>query len=106
MTIKMFRLITGEDIIAEQINDNTEQNMDIKNAIVLMVIPSRTGNPNEQTMGFAPYPNYLPKDSDITLSINKDNIVFTLSEVDPQFLEQYNQIFAKIIAPSNKIILK
>ena len=37
---------------------------------------------------------------------NKDNIVFTLSEVDPQFLEQYNQIFAKIIAPSNKIILK
>jgi uncharacterized membrane protein len=96
--IKMFRTISGEDIIAECIEENV-----YINAIQLVVVPSKK-NHNEQSYGFAPFPQYSQPKSDAKITFTPSNIVFFI-DVDEQFLEQYNSIYGNIMAPSPKIFL-
>lgn len=100
--IKMFRTISGEDVIAEII-DSEEEFLNCKNIIQLMLIPSKA-NPQEVNYGFAPYPQYARPKSEAIVSFNKNNIVFFV-DIDEDFLEQYNAVFNNIVAPSAKIIL-
>jgi hypothetical protein len=100
--IRMFRTATGEDVIAEYV-ETTELGDVYKNAIQLVIVPSRT-NPQEQSYAFAPFPHYSQKGSDLKLTFNKERIVFFI-EVEDEFLGQYNSVFGHITTPSPKFIL-
>ena len=103
--IIQLRLITGEDIICEIVNNN-ESSLDVKNRIQIAMIPSKA-NPGEMTYGFMPFPNFSNPKSEKSISISWNSIVFSIKEddVEPDFLEQYNQIFRKIVAPTGKLIV-
>lgn len=104
--IEMFRLVSGEYIIAERIGEVDEAGIEVlyKNPITLITMPPQQGQ-KEQMFGFAPFPHFAqPGGDEITLTFNRVNIVCWFAP-DPQFLDQYKTIFNKILTPSSKLII-
>ena len=95
MNVKLIRMWSGEDVIADQVGDLTDSIV-IRNPIV--AIPAGNGQ-----MGFAPWSPLL-KDKDIDLEITKKYIVY-ISEVQDQINEQYQEMFSLIKSPSKKLIM-
>lgn len=100
--VRMFRTISGEDVIAEFVESVDGRDVYI-NAIQLVVVPSRQ-NPEEQSYGFAPFPSYSQPKTEGKLQVKPELIPFFI-DVDEQFLDQYNTVFGHIVAPTPKIIL-
>ena len=95
MNVKLIRMWSGEDVIADQVAD-LEDSITIRNPIV--AIPTGNGQ-----MGFAPWSPLL-KDKDIDLEITKSYVVY-ISEAQEQIVEQYQSMFSVIKAPSKKLIV-
>jgi hypothetical protein len=95
MNVKLIRMWSGEDVIADQVGDLTDSIV-IRNPIV--AIPA--GN---SQMGFAPWSPLL-KDKNIDLEVSKKYVVY-ISEVQEQIVEQYEQMFSVIKSPSKKLIV-
>mgnify|MGYP003329525327 CR=1 FL=1 len=95
MKVKLIRMWSGEDVIADQVGDLTNTIV-IRNPIV--AVPTGNGQ-----MGFAPWSPLL-KDKDIDLEITKKYIVY-ISEAQDQIAEQYQEMFSVIKAPSKKLIM-
>jgi len=95
MNVKLIRMWSGEDVIADQVGDLVDKIV-IRNPIV--AIPAGNGQ-----MGFAPWSPLL-KDKDIDLEVAKTYIVY-ISEAQEQIVEQYEQMFSVIKSPSKKLII-
>ena len=95
MTVKILLLKSGEDVIADLIEEN-DDSVVISNPIV--AIPAGNGQ-----MGFAPWSPLL-KDKDETLEVTRKYIVY-IADTQDQIEEQYNQMFSVIQAPSKKLVL-
>jgi len=95
MNVKLIRMWSGEDVIADQVGDLTDTIV-IRNPI--MAIPAGNGQ-----MGFAPWSPLL-KDKDIDLEVSKKYVVY-ISEAQEQVVEQYEQMFSLIKSPSKKLIV-
>jgi len=95
MNVKLIRMWSGEDVIADQVGDLTESII-IRNPIV--AIPAGNGQ-----MGFAPWSPLL-KDKNIDLEVSKKYVVY-ISEAQEQIVEQYEQMFSVIKSPSKKLIV-
>lgn len=95
MSIKYLRIIGGENIVADLVEDNSD-NVVITNPIV--AIPT-----SESQIAFAPWAAIQdPSESNIT--IDKRHIIF-ITECAPQIADQYANMFGTIIAPSKQLIL-
>jgi hypothetical protein len=95
MNVKLIRMWSGEDVIADQVGDLTNSIV-IRNPIV--AIPTGNGQ-----MGFAPWSPLL-KDKNIDLEVSKKYVVY-ISEAQEQIVEQYEQMFSLIKSPSKKLIV-
>ena len=95
MNVKLIRMWSGEDVIADLIEEN-DDSVVISNPIV--AIPAGNGQ-----MGFAPWSPLL-KDKDETLEVTRMYIVY-IADTQDQIEEQYNQMFSVIQAPSKKLVL-
>jgi hypothetical protein len=99
MDIKAFRLITGEDIIAEVVANKGDW-WDLKNPVQLAMLPSQA-DPTKNTFGFVPYPSYTEAKE---IRFNDQHIIFVIDPAE-EFKAQYDRIFgAGIIMPSSKVI--
>ena len=96
MNVKLIRMSSGEDVVAT-IVDETDSVLKIEDAIV--AIPTGEGK-----LGFAPWSPILSK-SDKILPVNKNFVVY-VAEVAEDIVNQYNQMFSKIVTPTNKLIVK
>lgn len=99
MNVKLIRMWSGEDVIADLIDDKSDMGEEvivISNPIV--AIPTGNGQ-----MGFAPWSPLL-KDKNIELEITKKYIVY-ISEAQEQIVEQYEEMFSVIKSPSKKLIV-
>jgi len=95
MNVKLIRMWSGEDVIADQVGDLIDRIV-IRNPIV--AIPAGNGQ-----LGFAPWSPLL-KDKNVDLEITKKYIVY-IAEVQEQIVEQYEQMFSVIKSPSKKLIV-
>jgi hypothetical protein len=95
MNVKLIRMWSGEDVIADQVGD-LRDSIVIRNPIV--AIPAGNGQ-----LGFAPWSPLL-KDKNVDLEITKKYIVY-IAEVQEQIVEQYEQMFSVIKSPSKKLIV-
>ena len=95
MTVKLIRMWSGEDVIADLIEDEGNY-ITIENPIV--AVPS----PQQGQIAFAPWSPLLAKGNGI--EVTKKYVVY---EADPQedIIEQYNSMFGKISKPTKKLIL-
>jgi hypothetical protein len=95
MNVKLIRMWSGEDVIAD-LKDNLTEVIVISNPIV--AIPTGNGQ-----LGFAPWSPLL-KGKNEEIEITKKYIVY-IAEVQEQILEQYEQMFSVIKSPSKKLIV-
>jgi len=95
MNVKLIRMWSGEDVIADLVGDLTD-NIVIRNPIV--AIPAGQGQ-----MGFAPWSPLL-KGKGEELEVTKKYIVY-IADTQEQIEEQYQEMFSVIKAPSKKLVL-
>ena len=96
MNVKLIRMSSGEDVVATIVNE-TDSVLEVENAIV--AIPTGEGQ-----IGFAPWSPLVSK-SDKTLPVNKKFVVY-VAEVAEDIVNQYNQMFSKIVTPTSKVVYK
>ena len=89
MNVKLIRMYSGEDVIADLIGENTV-NLIINNPIVL--VPGRDG-----TVGFAPWsPVISPDVKELRVSLGYTVYVTTPND---DVVNNYNQIFSPLTLP-------
>tara|TARA_B100000131_G_scaffold49211_1_gene43853 strand:- start:65 stop:349 length:285 start_codon:yes stop_codon:yes gene_type:complete len=94
MTVKLIRMWSGEDVIADIVEENTDSVV-ITDPIV--AVPSQ----QEGRIAFAPWSPLLQKDK---LEVTKKYIVY-IGDPQTEIIEQFNQMFGKISKPTKKLIL-
>ena len=91
MLIKLLRMQSGEEVVAELVGES-ESTYDLSNPIVM--VPGRDG-----TVGFAPWAPLLAEDVKV-LTVRASFVVY-VSEPNSDIVENYKQIFSPIITPQN-----
>ena len=94
MTVKLIRMWSGEDVIADIVEENTESIV-ITDPIV--AVPSQ----QDGRIAFAPWSPLLQKDK---IEVTKKYIVY-IGDPQEEIIEQFNQMFGKISKPTKKLIL-
>jgi len=95
MNVKLIRMWSGEDVIAD-LKDNLTDIIIISNPIV--AIPAGNGQ-----LGFAPWSPLL-KGKDEEIEISKKYVVY-IADTQDQIVEQYQDMFSMIKSPSKKLIV-
>ena len=95
MNVKLIRMWSGEDVIADLI-DVKDETIVIANPIV--AVPAGNGQ-----MGFAPWSPLL-KGKNEELEVTKKYVVY-IAEAQGQVVDQYEEMFSVIKAPSKKLVL-
>ena len=94
MTVKLIRMWSGEDVIADITKEGTDS-ITITDPIV--AVPSQ----KQGQIAFAPWSPLLQKDK---LEVTKKYLVY-IGEPQAEIIEQYNTMFGKISQPTKKLIL-
>ena len=94
MTVKLIRMWSGEDVIADIVEENTDSVV-ITDPIV--AVPSQ----EQGRIAFAPWSPLLQKDK---LEVTKKYIVY-IGDPQAEIIEQFNKMFGKISKPTKKLIL-
>ena len=94
MTVKLIRMWSGEDVIADLIKDEASS-ITITDPIV--AVPSQ----QQGQIAFAPWSPLSQKGE---IEITSKYIVYT-TDPQPDIIAQYNSMFGKISKPSKKLIL-
>ena len=94
MTVKLIRMWSGEDVIADITKESTDS-ITITDPIV--AVPSQ----KQGQIAFAPWSPLVKKDE---LKIVMSYIVY-IADPQDEIIEQYNSMFGKISKPTKKLIL-
>ena len=94
MTVKLIRMWSGEDVIADITKEDTDS---ITFTDPIVAVPSQ----QQGQIGFAPWSPLLQKDK---LEVTKKYLVY-IGEPQAEIIEQYNTMFGKISTPTKKLIL-
>ena len=93
--VKLLRIVTGEEVIAELISE-TEETITVQNG--LAVLPTNNG------VGFAPWATVISKDEP-EITISKTHLVY-VAEVQEDVCKKYNEMFgSKLITPDSKKLI-
>tara|TARA_R100000030_G_scaffold27066_1_gene19635 strand:+ start:40 stop:324 length:285 start_codon:yes stop_codon:yes gene_type:complete len=94
MNVKLLRIVTGEEVIAELLSEDTDS-ITVKNGLVVI--------PNAQSVGFAPWATVISKQKP-EITVDRKFLVY-MAECDADVVEKYESIFSPIEKPSKKLIL-
>tara|TARA_B100001094_G_scaffold318632_1_gene362458 strand:+ start:4816 stop:5109 length:294 start_codon:yes stop_codon:yes gene_type:complete len=93
--VKLLRILTGEEVVAEIVEENDAEIV-IRNGLV--VLPTNTG------VGFAPWATVISKEKP-EISISKKHIVYIV-EVQEDVCKKYEQMFgSKLVTPDSKKLI-
>tara|TARA_Y100000004_G_scaffold38545_1_gene41360 strand:- start:331 stop:624 length:294 start_codon:yes stop_codon:yes gene_type:complete len=93
--VKLIRIVTGEEIIAEVLSE-TDDTITVQNGLVVL--------PNAQGVGFAPWATVISKDEP-EITMKKTFIVYVAS-VQDDVAQKYNEMFgSKLVTPSPKKLI-
>jgi len=102
MKILAFKLITGEEVLAE-IETESETEFVLVNPVGIAVVRDpKTGQPQ---VGFAPFPIHAEQKSGSTIVLSKKIVVYNYVPAE-DFITNYNSIFGTglIVPPKKQII--
>ena len=95
MNVKLFRIITGEEVIAEVVSEN-DATVTVQNGLVVL--------PTGQSVGFAPWSPVVDEDNR-ELVVSRNHIVY-IGEVSSSVKKKYNEIYgSKLITPEDKKLI-
>ena len=94
MNVKLIRVVTGEEIVAEVVSE-TDDTVTVQNGLVVL--------PTGQSVGFAPWATVISKDEpEITMS--RKHIIY-VAEVQDDVSSKYKEMFGNIITPAEKKLI-
>ena len=98
MNIKLVKILGGEDLIADVVENSGT--IVIKNPVRVVVMPSASGqSPN---VGFAPW---APFSKQTEFLLDRDHIISIMEPID-EFVQQYKMAVSPIVTPpQSKLIL-
>lgn len=100
MTIKVLKLITGEEVLGDA--EITLGEWYVKNPVAISIVRGKDGQPN---VGLAPFPLHAPQTKDANIAIPISSVVYSYVPAE-DFITNYNQIFgAGIILPKSQQII-
>tara|TARA_B100000902_G_scaffold195544_1_gene186823 strand:+ start:355 stop:639 length:285 start_codon:yes stop_codon:yes gene_type:complete len=94
MTVKLVRMWSGEDVIADIVKEDSDSIV-ITNPIV--AVPSQ----QQGQIAFAPWSPLLKKDK---IEVTKKYLVY-IGDPQEEIIEQYNSMFGKLSKPTKQLIL-
>ena len=94
MTVKLIRMWSGEDVIADITKEDTDS---ITFTDPIVAVPSQ----QQGQIAFAPWSPLLQKDK---LEVTKKYVVY-MADPQDEIIEQYNSMFGKLSKPTKKLIL-
>ena len=95
MTVKYIRCLSGENVIADVVEESADT-LTLRNAIISQMM-------NENQLGFSPWaPLQDPDVNEITIP---KSVVIFVTDAAPPIIEQYQQMFSTIISPTKNLIL-
>ena len=94
--VKLIRIVTGEEIIAEVLSE-TDDTITVQNGLVVL--------PSAQGVGFAPWATVISKEEP-EIEMSKNHIVYIVA-VQEDVSKKYNEMFgSKIVVPqTGKLIV-
>lgn len=95
MNVKLIRMWSGEDVVAE-IVEETDDFLTLVNPIV--AVPAGQGQ-----VGFAPWSPLL-RGKDTPLAVRKDYVVY-VADTQDEMVEQYKGMFSLIQTPKSNLVL-
>ena len=101
MNIVICKLITGEEVLGEDVSDDLKL-IKLKNPVGIAVVRGKDGTPN---VGFAPFPLHAEGKSGTVVAFDRENVVYYYEPAE-DFKQNYDQIFgAGIIVPKQQSII-
>jgi hypothetical protein len=95
MNVKLFRIATGEEVIAEVVSED-DATVTVQNGLVVL--------PTGQSVGFAPWSPVVDEDNR-ELVVSRNHIVY-IGEVSSSVKKKYNEIYgSKLITPEDKKLI-
>lgn len=98
--IKIIRLLTGEELLADLLPTITAKEVTIKNPVRIVVMPNKI-DPKTPNVGFAPWSEFS---EDKTFTLDKSHILCIMAPIK-EFINQYNTMFGGIVMPTGNLIL-
>ena len=93
--VKLFRIITGEEVVAEVVSE-TDNTVTVKNGLVVL--------PGAQNVGFAPWATVIDRDNP-EIVVSRTHIVY-IAELDSGVKKKYNELFgSKLVTPDEKKLI-
>ena len=100
MTIKVLKLISGEDVLGDA--EIRLGECHITNPVGIAVVRGKDGSPN---VGLTPFPLHAPQTKDAKIAIPLTSVVYSYVPAE-DFINNYNQIFGSgIVLPTPKQII-
>ncbi len=92
MDVRLFRIVTGEEVIAEVVDENASA-VTVRNGLVVI--------PQSQNIGFAPWSAVVSREKP-ELEVSRTHIVY-VAEVEHNIKEKYDSIYgSKLVTPEPK----
>ena len=99
--IKIIKLITGEELLAEvTISSPIPTSITMKNPVRIVVMPNKL-DPKTPNVGFAPWAEFS---EDKTFDLDKAHILAIINPIK-DFVNQYNTMFGGLVVPSSNLII-
>ena len=99
MSVKIIKLITGEEILAD-CGKTFDTLIDIKNPVRIIVMPNKI-DPKTPNIGFAPWAEFS---DDKEFTLDKSHIVAIMTPIN-EFVNQYNSMFGGLVVPKSNLII-
>ena len=100
MDIIALKLVTGEDILGENVVKGGDI-WTLKNPVGITIVRGQDGKPN---IGFSPFPLHAEQKTDATIDIHHEHVVYYYDPAE-DFKENYNEIFGSGIILPNKTLI-
>ncbi len=95
LNVKLFRIVTGEEVIAEVLSED-DATVTVQNGLVVL--------PTGQSIGFAPWATVVDEDNR-ELVVSRNHIVY-IGEISSSIKKKYNEIYgSKLITPEDKKLI-
>ena len=93
--VKLIRIITGEEVVAELLEE-TASYIKVQNGLVVL--------PTAQSVGFAPWATVISKENP-EIIVQKTHVVY-IAEVQEDVAKKYNEMYgSKLVTPSSKKLI-
>jgi len=101
MKIIALKLVTGEDILGEEISSDSERIIRLQNPVGITIVAGQDGRPN---VGFSPFPLHSEDKTGKTIDIQFAHVVYSYEPAE-DFKANYDKIFGSGIVLPNKTLI-